>query len=246
MKSVSRIFSLALACTGIAFAASTVNVDLNKEYQVIRGFGGMVHNTWQGGRGLSDADAKLAYGTGEGQIGLNVLRIPVNESQNQWNNELEAAKSAKKYAGNDFILYATPWKPPTSIQSPATWKRYDGKIFNTTMVAEKDWQAYANHLNDFAAHMKSQGVPLYAISIQNEPDYAESWTTWTADQLYKFTKQYGNQLRKNGTKVISAESFAYAKNMYDQILKDDDALKNIDILGAHFYSSIAKIGRAHV
>lgn len=219
--------------------ASTVKVDLNDEHQVIRGFGGMVHNTWQGGAGLSDEDAALAYGTGEGHIGLNTLRIPVNENQNDWNKELNAAKSAKKYAGKDFILYATPWKPPQNLQSAATWKRYDGKIFNTCTVAEKDWQAYVNHLNSFAAHMKSEGVPLYAISVQNEPDYAEQWATWSADQLYKFVKQYGDQLRKNGTKVITGESFAYAKNYYDQILNDDAALKNIDILGAHFYSSVA-------
>ena len=45
-------------------SAATVNVDVTEEHQVIRGFGGMVHNQWQGGGGLSEADAKLAFGTG--------------------------------------------------------------------------------------------------------------------------------------------------------------------------------------
>ena len=61
--------------------ASTVNVDLDEEHQVIRGFGGMVHNTWQGGNGLSEADADLAFGSGDGQLGLTVLRIPVNANE---------------------------------------------------------------------------------------------------------------------------------------------------------------------
>ena len=72
---------LKIASFGLAFAipsfASTVNVDVTEEHQVIRGFGGMVHNQWQGGGGLSEADAKIAFGTGDGTIGLNTLRIPV-------------------------------------------------------------------------------------------------------------------------------------------------------------------------
>ena len=221
--------------------ASTVNVDLDEEHQVIRGFGGMVHNTWQGNAGLSEADAKIAFGTGDGTIGLNVLRIPVNESSSNFGKELDAAKYAKKYAGDDFLLYATPWKPPQNLQTPYTLVRWK-ETFQTTKVSEKDWPAYVDHLNSFAAYMKNQGVPLYAISIQNEPDWCDSWTCWSADELYKFTKNYADQLRKNGTKVISAESFSYDKNLYNKILNDADALKNIDILGAHFYGMTAVNG----
>ena len=76
-------------------SAATVNVDVTEEHQVIRGFGGMVHNQWQGGGGLSEADAKLAFGTGDGQIGLNTLRIPVYASSNDFNKEVQAAKYAK-------------------------------------------------------------------------------------------------------------------------------------------------------
>ena len=39
-------------CVALSFGlanAATVDVNLDEEHQVIRGFGGMVHNTWQGG-----------------------------------------------------------------------------------------------------------------------------------------------------------------------------------------------------
>ena len=229
-----------LSLAGMAFA-STVEVDLDEEHQVIRGFGGMVHNTWQGDKGLSDADAQIAFGTGDGTIGLNVLRIPVNESSSNFGKELNAAKYAKKYAGDDFLLYATPWKPPQNLQTPYVLHRGNDS-YNTTKVSESNWQAYVNHLNSFAAYMKNQGVPLYAISIQNEPDWCDSWTCWDADELYNFTKNYADQLRENGNKVITAESFAYSKNLYNKILNDANALKNIDILGAHFYGSEANTG----
>ena len=209
-------------------AASTVNVDLGEEHQVIRGFGGMVHNQWQGGGGLSEADAKLAFGTGDGQIGLNTLRIPVYASSNDFNKEVQAAKYAKKYAGDDFILYATPWTSP-----------YAGA---NQHMASSNYQKYVDHLNSFTAYMKNQGVPLYAISISNEPDWCGEWACWSADEIYNFTKGYADQMRKNGTKVISTESFAYQKNLYDKVLNDANALKNWDILGAHFYASDRRTG----
>ena len=223
---------LKAAAYGLVFAipafASTVNVDVTEEHQVIRGFGGMVHNQWQGGGGLSEADAKIAFGTGDGTIGLNTLRIPVYASSNDFNKEVQAAKYAKKYAGDDFILYATPWTSP-----------YAGA---NQHMASSNYQKYVDHLNNFNDYMKNQGVPLYAISISNEPDWCGEWACWSADEIYNFTKGYADKMRKNGAKVISTESFRYDKNLYNKVLNDANALKNWDILGAHFYASDRRTG----
>ena len=226
VKSASFVFGVA-GLWSMA-AASTVNVDLGEEHQVIRGFGGMVHNQWQGGGGLSEADAKIAFGTGEGTIGLNTLRIPVYANSNDFNKEVQAAKYAKKYAGDDFILYATPWTSP-----------YAGA---NQHMASSNYQKYVDHLNSFNDYMKNQGVPLYAISISNEPDWCHEWACWSADEIYNFTKGYADKMRKNGVKVISTESFAYQKSLYDKVLNDASALKNWDILGAHFYASDRRTG----
>ena len=223
---------LKAAAYGLVFAipafASTVNVDVTEEHQVIRGFGGMVHNEWQGGGGLSEADAKIAFGTGDGTIGLNTLRIPVYANSNSFNKEVQAAKYAKKYAGDDFILYATPWTSP-----------YAGA---NQHMASSNYQKYVDHLNSFNDYMKNQGVPLYAISISNEPDWCGEWACWSADEIYNFTKGYADKMRKNGVKVISTESFRYDKNLYNKVLNDASALKNWDILGAHFYASDRRTG----
>ena len=222
MKHVWKQLAIAGAFASTAFA-STVTVDVTDEHQVIRGFGGMVHNEWQGGGGLSEADAKIAFGTGDGTIGLNTLRIPVYANSSSFNKEVNAAKYAKKYAGDDFILYATPWTSP-----------YAGA---NQHMSSSNYQKYVDHLNSFTAYMKEQGVPLDAISISNEPDWCGEWACWSADEIYNFTKGYADQMRKNGTKVISTESFRYDKNLYNKVLNDAAALKNWDILGAHFYAS---------
>ena len=133
MKCLGEI--LKVAAFGMAFAipsvASTVNVDVTDEHQIIRGFGGMVHNQWQGGGGLSEADAKLAFGTGDGQIGLNTLRIPVYASSNDFNKEVQAAKYAKAVAGDDFILYATPWTS-NYAGATSTWLLRITRTMSTT------------------------------------------------------------------------------------------------------------------
>ena len=228
MKSIHCTTLVCCAFIAVSAMASTVNVDVNDEHQVIRGFGGMVHNEWQGGGGLSEADAKIAFGTGDGTIGLNTLRIPVYANSSSFNKEVNAAKYAKKYAGDDFILYATPWTSP-----------YAGA---NQHMSSSNYQKYVDHLNSFTAYMKEQGVPLYAISISNEPDWCGEWACWSADEIYNFTKGYADQMRKNGTKVISTESFRYDKNLYNKVLNDANALKNWDILGAHFYASDRRTG----
>jgi O-glycosyl hydrolase len=230
IQKIAKSVGLAFGVVGLwsSAMASTVNVDVTEEHQVIRGFGGMVHNQWQGGGGLSEADAKIAFGTGDGTIGLNTLRIPVYANSNDFNKEVQAAKYAKKYAGDDFILYATPWTSP-----------YAGA---NQHMASSNYQKYVDHLNSFNDYMKNQGVPLYAISISNEPDWCGEWACWSADEIYNFTKGYADKMRKNGAKVISTESFRYDKNLYNKVLNDANALKNWDILGAHFYASDRRTG----
>ncbi|SHK69570.1 O-Glycosyl hydrolase [Fibrobacter sp. UWOV1] len=230
IQKIAKSVGLAFGVVGLwsAATAATVNVDVTEEHQVIRGFGGMVHNQWQGGGGLSEADAKIAFGTGDGTIGLNTLRIPVYANSNDFNKEVQAAKYAKKYAGDDFILYATPWTSP-----------YAGA---NQHMASSNYQKYVDHLNNFNDYMKNQGVPLYAISISNEPDWCGEWACWSADEIYNFTKGYADKMRKNGAKVISTESFRYDKNLYNKVLNDANALKNWDILGAHFYASDRRTG----
>ncbi|MNZ70244.1 Glucuronoxylanase XynC precursor [compost metagenome] len=82
--------------------------------------------------------------------------------------------------------------------------------------------------------MKNNGVDLYAISVQNEPDYAHDWTWWTPQEMLRFMKENAGSIN---ARVIAPESFSYLKNMSDPILNDPQALANMDILGAHTYGT---------
>ncbi|MGQ8872325.1 carbohydrate-binding protein [Paenibacillus sp. TSA_86.1] len=96
------------------------------------------------------------------------------------------------------------------------------------------YAAYAQYLNEFDTFMKNNGVNLYAISVQNEPDYAHDWTWWSPEEMLRFMKENAGSINN---RVIAPESFSYVKNMSDPLLNDPQALANLDILGAHTYGT---------
>ncbi|MEU5266342.1 glucuronoxylanase [Amycolatopsis sp. NPDC021455] len=208
-----------LAATPAA-AATAVVVEPSNVQQTILGFGGMNHTVWISD--LTAAQRETAFGNGTGQLGFTVLRIPVHEDRNNWSREVATAKRASQLGAK---VIASPWNPPASMtESFSGGKR----------LKYSSYGAYAQHLNDFAAFMANNGVPLYGISVQNEPDYAQQWTAWTASEIVKFLRENAGTI---STKVIAPESFQYRKSMSDPILNDATALANVDIIGTHLYGT---------
>ena len=233
-KKIINVFLVSLIVFSMVFtvqvtevsAASDVTVNLSAEKQEMRGFGGMVHTGWQSD--LTAAQRETAFGNGNGQLGFSILRIHVDENSSNWSKEVATAKSAIAHGG---IVFASPWNPPTSMQEKFT----RNGTANQTRLKYDQYSAYAQHLNNFVKYMKDNGAPLYAISVQNEPDYAHTWTWWTPQEMLNFMKNNAGSI--TGAKVIAPESFQYLKNMSDPILNDSTALANMDILGAHFYGT---------
>lgn len=207
-------------------AASDANINLSSEKQLIKGFGGINHPAWIGD--LTAAQRETAFGNGPNQLGFSILRIYVDENRNNWYREVATAKRAIEQGA---LVFASPWNPPSDMVE--TFNR-NGDT-NAKRLRYDKYAAYAQHLNDFVTYMKDNGVNLYAISVQNEPDYAHEWTWWTPQEMLRFMKENAGSIQN--TKVMAPESFQYLKNMSDPILNDPQALANMDILGAHTYGT---------
>jgi len=223
LRTAAILLSLS-GCLALPLRAQTLAVNLAGLKQTIRGFGGIVLPEWMGSD-LTDAQRTTAFGNGDGQIGLSILRIWINPDSTQW---IKAVPTAKAAIARGAIVFATPWYPPSSMRT-ATGTATAKYTMNTASFGD-----YVKHLNAFVAYMKAQGVVLHAVSIQNEPDYAGEWTYWSDDQVYQFTRDYASQIN---CRVITAESYQYRKALYDRILNDATALANIDILGTHTYGT---------
>ncbi len=217
------VFSITLF--GFNIKAQDVNVDLNTKYQIIRGYGGIHIQSWTG-REITPDMMEKAFDNNPGEMGLSIFRMQIAEDTNAWANELDIAKYAQ---AKGAIIFASPWNPP------AYMRKVKGTFNNETdyVLLEEYYDDYAAHLNQFIDYMKNNGVDLYAVSIQNEPDW-HGWTTWTAKQMSKFLKENSDAIN---CKIIAPESFGYNKIFIDSLLNDSIVNSKIDILGTHIYGT---------
>lgn len=54
--------------------------------------------------------------------------------------------------------------------------------------------AYAQYLNSYIKYMKGQGIDLYYVSVQNEPDCSSDWTHWEPSATASFIANYGKEI----------------------------------------------------
>ena len=200
------------------------NIDLTATQQVIRGFGAA--SVWCGA--LSDEYMDTVYKT-QG-LSINRCRIAPNDNwKNQdysaWADELSNAKKAMERGA---IVFATPWTPPAYMK---TSNNTVGGALSTDYYEE-----YAQYLKAFADYFADNGAPLYAISIQNEPDWDPDYEgcTWTAEQFRTFIKDYGSIIA-DSTKLIMPESLKFDHTVSDPTLKDPEAAPYVSIIGGHLY-----------
>jgi glucuronoarabinoxylan endo-1,4-beta-xylanase len=192
--------------------------------QIIRGFGGQNMPGWNDVGDLTADQVTKAFGTGDGQIGMSILRIRVPYDSTQFYLEVPTAQRVR--ALGITTIFASPWTPPPSLKSNTN---IVGGTLNPDMYA-----AYAAYLKSFADYMSGNGVPLYAISIQNEPDCNVTYEScdWNASQMLGFVK---NNAPAIGTRIIVPESQNFDHALSDPLLNDDAAAANISIIGGHIY-----------
>ena len=101
-------------------------------------------------------------------------------------------------------------------------------------VSDTSYTHYAAHLKAFADHMADNDVPLYALSIQNEPDVTVDYEScdWNASQMLRFIKENAPSI---GVDIIAPESYNFNHTISNAILNDPVDAANVDIIGGHIY-----------
>ena len=228
MKTLSLITAASVVAISVAFfnpvktdaATNGVTVDLSNTKQVIRGFG--TSTAWKGA--LSDTDMNYLYK----DMGLSILRLRIDPNKS-WSDELSNAKKAE---ARGALVFATPWSPPASMK---TNNNVVGGELKTSSYAD-----YANYLKSYATYMSSNGAPLYAISLQNEPDWKCDYEScsWTSSQFLNFLKNYGSLV--GSTKIMMPESCSFNFSLSDSVLNDPTASSYVSIIGGHLYGATIK------
>ncbi len=202
-------------------AQNAAIINLDSTYQVIRGFGAANILPWR--PDMTTEEINTAFGTGDGQIGFSILRLRVPHQQNEFSLNVPTAQLAHSLG---VTIIASPWTPPAEMKS------------NNNIVGGELEEAYyddfAAHLDSFADYMAENDAPIYAISVQNEPDVNVTYEScdWNASQMVKFIKENAPSI---GVKVMAPESADFDKQLSDPILNNSAACANLDIVSGHIY-----------
>jgi len=146
-------------------------------------------------------------------------------------------KRAIQSAGGNLLLYASPWSPPSFMKSNKTMLK------GGTLLPEF-YQAWANYYTKFVKAYEKEGMPIWGITIQNEPMATQTWESclFTADAERNFLKYYlGPTMQKEGLSSKKIVVWDHNRDLMNQranvIFDDPEAAKYAWGMGFHWYET---------
>jgi glucuronoarabinoxylan endo-1,4-beta-xylanase len=231
-RTAAVFLSLILFVLSLAVAAQSggVTVDFNDVRQRIDGFG--ASDAWN--PALTDAQADLFFSPTSG-IGLSILRVGIDEN----GNDMAPYSNATKAAARGAIVWGAPWS------APAAWKD-NGSITNGGQLLPARYDAWAATLAGFAAKLQQNaGVPLFGLSVQNEPDYNAPYVSmlYTNQTMANFVKVLGPKLAaltpRPKLMMPDVSSWGGAWGFSSAVLGDTAAAPYLDIVAVHQYAGVS-------
>ena len=146
-------------------------------------------------------------------------------------------KQAIAAAGGTLPMFVSPWSPPA-------WMKENNDVLHGGKLLPKYAQAWANHYVKFIKTYESMGMPIWGLSVQNEPMAKQKWESclYTAEDERDFVKKYlGPTLQKNGLGDKKLICWDHNRDLIYQrattLLSDPEAAKYIWGIGFHWYET---------
>jgi len=146
-------------------------------------------------------------------------------------------KEAIAAAGGKLTMFASPWSPPA-------WMKTNNDMLHGGKLKPEYAQTWANMFVKFIGAYKKQGIPVWGVTVQNEPMATQKWESciFNADDERLFVKNHlGPTFHAQG--LANTKIIAWDHNrdlLYQQastILEDKDAAKYIWGIGYHWYET---------
>jgi glucuronoarabinoxylan endo-1,4-beta-xylanase len=208
-------------------SAGDIVIDAAIQFQTMVGFGasdGFIGD-------LSSQQMDLFFSQDSG-IGLSLLRAIMTPSGEvfggSWANKQGAiARGAK--------IFATPLSPPAAFKD-------NGDVNNGGTLLPQYYGNWADALVSFVSTAAQNGVPIYAMSMQNEPEISIYYysCTYTPQQMASFIEVAGPKLAAMSRRplLMMPESSNWIELWwYTATLESDAAASTyVDIYATHQYS----------
>ncbi|RYY33269.1 MAG: glycosyl hydrolase [Sphingobacteriaceae bacterium] len=152
-------------------------------------------------------------------------------------------KAATQAAGGTLPLFVSPWSPPA-------WMKTTNNMLKGGKLKPEFAANWANYYVKFIKGYEALGMPVTAVSVQNEPMATQTWESciYTAEEERDFIKNHlGPTLQKNGLgdkKLIAWDhNRDLAYHRASTILNDADAAKYVWGIGFHWYETWTGAGQ---
>ena len=166
----------------------------------------------------------------EGDAELNTFNIDHDRKF-----RLPFTKKAIEAAGGELLMYASPWSPPAFMKTT-------GKMVQGGKLKPEFYQSWANYYVKFIEAYEKEGIPIWGLSIQNEPMATQRWESciYTAEEERDFLKNFlGPTLEKSGMGDKKVIVWDHNRDLLFEranvILSDPEANKFVWGTGFHWY-----------
>jgi glucosylceramidase len=146
-------------------------------------------------------------------------------------------KQAIAAAGGKLTMYVSPWSPPA-------WMKDNNSMLQGGKLKAESRQQWANYYVKFIKTYEAKGIPIWGLSVQNEPMAKQRWESciFTAEGERDFIKQYlGPTLQKQGLADKKLIAWDHNRDLLFQrastILNDKEAAKYVWGIGFHWYET---------
>ncbi len=146
-------------------------------------------------------------------------------------------KQAIQAAGGKLTMYVSPWSPPS-------WMKDNNSMLQGGKLKPEARQQWANYYVKFIKTYEAKGIPIWGLSVQNEPMAKQRWESciFTAEEERDFIKQYlGPTLQKAGMSSRKLIAWDHNRDLLYQrasvILNDKEAAKYVWGIGFHWYET---------
>ncbi len=146
-------------------------------------------------------------------------------------------KAATAEAGGQLLTYASPWSPP------AFMKGREDMLQGGKLLPEYA-DAWANYFTKFIEAYEMEGIPIWGVTIQNEPMATQRWESciYTAAEERDFLKNnLGPAMEKAGygdkNIVVWDHNRDLITHRANTIFEDPEASKYAWGIGFHWYET---------
>jgi glucosylceramidase len=243
------------------YSVPSVCVDTARQYQTIEGFGGAfteaTATTFYKMPPAVQAEILRAYFDPQAGHGYTVCRTHINSCDFSLGNYaydevdgdyalehftierdrtalIPLIKSALRVAG-EIKLFASPWSPPA-------WMKSTGIMNWGGTLKPECRQAWADYYIRYIRAYAAEGIPIWGLTVQNEPEATQSWDSciYTGEDECAFVRDYlGPTLHAAGLADVKLMIWDHNRDrMYERakaVFDDPAAARYVWGTGFHWY-----------